>query len=413
LLTHDTDPDSIAGTALPMEAIDSVLRDTLLAQRVIVMADTCHSGGISGNFGKRSAIDHSELMNRYFQSLSQSQEGVAILTSAEAREVAQEGEQWGGGHGVFTYYILEGMRGAAVRDRNGIVTVGNLFEYVREKVKEATNNKQHPSIGTNPFDRNLPISIPDQGYTEELAEDVFLEMGLIPEGSFQMGSNKNIEEQPVHEVTMQPFFMSKYPITQEQWKAVAALPKVKRKLNPEPSRFKGDSLPVERVSWYDAKEFCARLSNHSSYNYRLPSEAEWEYACRAGTTTPFNFGETLTNSTANCNDKLTDVYEIDEYNKETTSVVSFPPNAFGLCDMHGNVYEWCEDFWYPNYEQAPNNGTARQKNGISNNQPERRLLRGGSWVCQPKNCRCAFRNYVEPDEKFSIIGFRVVCNFVT
>ena len=428
LLPYDTNPEKIASTGIQMRAIDSVLKHTLSSKKVIIFADACHSGNIGGGIGKEMKVragdeeSMNELINKYLRDLTQSEEGIALLTSAEAREVARESQKWGGGHGVFTHFVLEGMKGAADRDKNGIITVGELFEYVREKVKEATDNRQHPSIGTNPYDRNLPIAIRSletngnsdkNKFVQELTNEVFLEMVLIPEGSFQMGSNENIEEQPVHEVTMQPFFMSKYPITQEQWRAVTAWPKVKHELNPELSRFKGDNLPVERVSWYDAKEFCARLSQKTGREYRLPSEAEWEYACRADPEKPADFDDKPTSSTANCNDELIDLYQTDEYEKETTPVDRFSANAFDLWDMQGNVYEWCEDFWYPNYKGATIDGTARQKNIISNNQPERRLLRGGSRVCEPKNCRCAFRNYTEPNDRYNIIGFRVVCNFAT
>ncbi|NEO21280.1 MAG: formylglycine-generating enzyme family protein, partial [Moorea sp. SIO4A5] len=124
-------------------------------------------------------------------------------------------------------------------------------------------------------------------------------MVAIPEGSFIMGSPETEEghtndESPQHRVTVTSFFMGKYPVTQAQWQAVAALPQVNRELEPDPSHFKGKNRPVEQVSWYDAVEFCERLSQYTKRPYRLPSEAEWEYACRAGTTTPFHFGETIT-----------------------------------------------------------------------------------------------------------------------
>jgi formylglycine-generating enzyme required for sulfatase activity len=129
-------------------------------------------------------------------------------------------------------------------------------------------------------------------------------MVLIPGGSFLMGSpeaepDRSDNEGPQHKVTVPPFFMGRYPITQAQWRAVAALPQIKREPRPDPSRFKGDNRPVEQVNWYDAVEFCARLSAHTGRAYRLPTEAEWEYACRAGTTTPFAVGETITTEVAN------------------------------------------------------------------------------------------------------------------
>ena len=159
MLTHDTDPNDIAGTALPMREIDLSLRENLLAEKVIVLADTCHSAAIGGGIGRRSTADNANLVNRYLTEVSTARGGVALLTSAEANEVSFEDAKWGGGHGVFTYYLLKGMQGEADLNQNGVVTVGELFEYVRDKVKEATEHRQHPSIGTNPYDRNLPLAI--------------------------------------------------------------------------------------------------------------------------------------------------------------------------------------------------------------------------------------------------------------
>ncbi|MEM8723491.1 MAG: caspase family protein [Cyanobacteria bacterium P01_G01_bin.39] len=159
LLAYDTEPERIAATGLRMREIDDALRDTLIADKVIILADTCHSGGIGGNLGNRSVSDHSEYVNKYLKSLGTAQPGVALLTSAEAREVSREDKKWGGGHGVFTHFVLEGMRGKADTNNDGIVTVGELFEYVRKNVKRSTGDLQHPSIGTNQYDRNLPLAI--------------------------------------------------------------------------------------------------------------------------------------------------------------------------------------------------------------------------------------------------------------
>ncbi|MFM6281938.1 MAG: formylglycine-generating enzyme family protein, partial [Dolichospermum sp.] len=183
---------------------------------------------------------------------------------------------------------------------------------------------------------------------------------------------------------------------------------------PNLSRFKGDGStsltnhrPVEQVSWHDAVEFCARLSNYTKRPYRLPSEAEWEYACRAGTTTPFHFGDTITTELANYDGNNT--YGDGSkgvYREETTEVGSFKiANEFGLYDMHGNVWEWCQDDWHNNYEGAPTDGSA----WISNNAKSDKLLRGGSWFVNPGNCRSAYRCY--PAAGFGTYhdGFRVVC----
>lgn len=159
LLTHDSDPLDIAGTALPMGDIDRALTDTLLSEKVIILADTCHSAAIGSGIRSRAVTENTTLINRYLQEISQARRGTALLTSAEANEVSFEDKKWGGGHGVFTYYLLRGLEGEADENNNGFVAVGELFEYVRENVKKATNHRQHPCIGTNPFDRNMPLAI--------------------------------------------------------------------------------------------------------------------------------------------------------------------------------------------------------------------------------------------------------------
>ncbi|MBE8991087.1 formylglycine-generating enzyme family protein [Nostoc sp. LEGE 12450] len=257
-----------------------------------------------------------------------------------------------------------------------------------------------------------------QYYVEDLGNGITLDMVLIPGGSFMMGSPENElermdSESPQHSVNIQNFCIGKYPVTQAQWKAVAALPQVNKELEADPSKFKGDQRPVEQVSWYDAVEFCSRLAVHTKRQYRLPSEAEWEYACRARTTTPFHFGETITSQLANYD--ATKVYGRGVegiYRQETTLLGSFnAANTFGLYEMHGNVWEWCLDDWHDNYEGAPNNGSAwfddnnnfYQKQGCA-------VLRGGSWDDNPESCRSAFRDDVTRGNRYNSIGFRVVCN---
>ncbi|MGL5510867.1 MAG: formylglycine-generating enzyme family protein, partial [Microcoleaceae cyanobacterium] len=179
--------------------------------------------------------------------------------------------------------------------------------------------------------------------------------------------------------------MSKYPITQSQYQSIT---------NDNPSYFKGDRYPVERVSWDMAEAYCHELSSKTGKTYRLPSEAEWEYATRAKTTANFHFGKNWTEKLANCS------YSV----ASTTDVGTYPPNAFGLYDMHGNISEWCADDWHDNYQNAPTNGFAwfDPKSGGKD-----KVFRGGSWHDLPDNCRAAERSHNIPANLQHIVGFRV------
>jgi formylglycine-generating enzyme required for sulfatase activity len=291
-----------------------------------------------------------------------------------------------------------------------------------------------PAGTANP-ERRLVISRQvhqGQFFTEPLNETTNLDMMLIPGGKFEMGQTaaEKIElirlfgvedyrkyfsdELPRHPVSVPLFFMGKHPVTQAQWRAVAAYEPVD-KLKPDPSNFKGDNHPVEQVSWQEAQEFCQRLSIKTGRTYRLPSEAEWEYACRAGTTTPFHIGETLSDDLANycAQDREIDgtSYKgtygrgiLGQYRQETTEVELFPANPFGLYDMHGNVWEWCEDDWHGNYDDAPIDGSAWVN---ANQESTSKLVRGGSWFDFPHDCRSASR--CDYDVTYYVVGFRVVC----
>ena len=237
-------------------------------------------------------------------------------------------------------------------------------------------------------------------YTEELGDGVELDMISIPGGSFMMGSPEDEggnSEKPQHQVTIQPFFMGKFQVTQAQWQTV---------MGNNSASFQDSPLnPVEQVSWEDAVEFCDRLSQLTGKKYRLPTEAEWEYACRAGTDTPFHFGETISTELANYNGKYTYSEGVEgEYREQTTPVGYFKvANNFGLYDMHGNVFEWCEDDWHSNYQGAPTDGTA-WLSGYSS----KKVIRGGSWDYYPDFCRSAYRGLNSRNNRISSFGFRVV-----
>jgi formylglycine-generating enzyme required for sulfatase activity len=268
-----------------------------------------------------------------------------------------------------------------------------------------------------------------QPFTEDLGtagklfgSAVKLEMLPIPAGEFMMGSPASEAERsndagPQHLVKVSEFYMGKFPITQAQWAAIAKTKQINCKLETDPSNFKGAELPVESIFWHEAIEFCDRLSRETGKRYSLPSEAQWEYACRAEATTPFYFGETIDASIANyCaqDGKIGEtVYpgkygngKLGEYRKKTTPVGYFKDSAnkFGLYDMHGNVWEWCADPWHENYEGAPIDGSVWDASNDSGS----KVLRGGSWGNSPGFCRSARRSYGTSDFRYWSIGFRVV-----
>ncbi|GBD53399.1 SUMF1/EgtB/PvdO family nonheme iron enzyme [Microcystis aeruginosa NIES-298] len=291
--------------------------------------------------------------------------------------------------------------------------IGYQFKLEPEEPKQPLSVFNFEIVGVNAKGEQIKKeSKQSQYFSEDLGNGITLEMVAIPGGTFTMGSppnekNSYDDERPQQKVNVPTFFIGKYPITQAQWQAIAATAKIDIDLETNPSSFKGDELPVESVNWYQATEFCKRLSRETKREYRLPSEAEWEYACRAGTTTPFYFGETITGELANYDAGYTYADEPKgEYREETTPVGQFPPNAFGLYDMHGNVWEWCADTWHDNYDRAPTDGSAWIEKGNDNLSP----LRGGSWYYDLNYCRSAYRDYtsrrVNDD---SDVGFRVVC----
>ncbi|MGF1480619.1 MAG: formylglycine-generating enzyme family protein [Cyanophyceae cyanobacterium] len=247
---------------------------------------------------------------------------------------------------------------------------------------------------------------------EQLAEGVTLTLMLIPAGEFLMGAPESEpessgSERSQHRVKLESFLLGRYPVTQAQWRVVAGYPLVERELERNPSTFKGENRPVEQVSWEDAKEFCRRLSAKTGRSYRLPSEAEWEYACRAETETPFHYGEMITAELASYDTTKTYNGSLEgKYRGGMMDVGSFPANRWGLHDMHGNLWEWCEDDWHDSYEGAPVDGRAWL--GAGGTQTNK-LLRGGAWNSAPWYCRSAYRRSDPRYYRYGNIGFRVCC----
>ncbi len=244
-----------------------------------------------------------------------------------------------------------------------------------------------------------------QFFSESVEDAQPLEMVAIASGKFVMGAthterNAHSYDLPRHRVKLPSFYISKYPITQSQWAAVAALPKVKRDLDPDPSHFRGHERPVESVSWLEAVEFCDRISQYTGRRYQLPSEAQWEYACRAGTQTPFHTGETITSQLADYIGTVTYRAEaVGEYRQSTVPVGHFSPNAFGLHDMHGNVWEWCADRWSLDDRRVSRKGPVHRA--------PLRTIRGGGWLDQPDKIRSASRSGYTETALNRTIGFRI------
>jgi formylglycine-generating enzyme required for sulfatase activity len=234
-----------------------------------------------------------------------------------------------------------------------------------------------------------------------------LELVEIPGGFFQMGSRHEggyEDERPLHPVFLGEFWLGKTPVTQAQWLAVMGrLP---------PCRYHGADLPVENISWKEAAAFCNCLANLTGEKYHLPSEAQWEYACRAGTVTPFSLGETITTDYANYVGEHTFREELPGiYRHGTTPVGSFLPNPWGLQDMHGLVWEFCADGWRDDYSGAPVDGSAQSPGRPSQDrEPAWRVARGGSWHETPGHCRSAVRLKVAEDDRMEFYGLRVALN---
>jgi formylglycine-generating enzyme required for sulfatase activity len=241
-------------------------------------------------------------------------------------------------------------------------------------------------------------------------------MVTIPPGRFVMGSPPHEVERrdlegPQHLVELEGFWMGQTPITHAQWRQV---------MGTKPSRFRGGEAdrnhrPVDDVSWEEAMAFCTKLRKRTGRHYGLPSEAQWEYACRAGTTTPFHCGATLISELANFHASSTyGAAPKGDDQGQTSPAEQFPANRWGLLDLHGNVWEWCLDEWHSSYQGAPEDGRAwlvrqgtrrREREGSGGD----RLLRGGSRFGRPGDCRSAYRGRIHPVFRINDVGFRVCC----
>jgi formylglycine-generating enzyme required for sulfatase activity len=266
---------------------------------------------------------------------------------------------------------LEDIKGKKVEYENHINRLNKELEELKEQIKGLENKEE----------------------TEELAKrdnSIGMKFTLIPAGEFFMGSEESGDEKPVRKVKItSAFYLGTYPVTQREWKAVMG--------GDNPSEFKSDDLPVETVSWNDVQEFIKKLNEKEGTDkYRLPSEAEWEYACRAGTTTRYSFGDD--------GSKLGDyAWYSDNSGGETHPVGQKKPNPYGLHDMHGNVWEWVQDTWHESYDGAPTDGSAWESGDSAH-----RVIRGGSWRYRARYCRSAYRDHDDPLNRDFDLGFRLL-----
>ena len=372
----------------------------------LVIMDACRAATLKGVKGwKQKKIGFAQV------TLPEGVSGtlLAYATAPGAASLEREGER----NSIYTKHLLN-----ALRDMPSLSLTDLLID-VRKAVKEDTGGEQVPWEAISlterfAFAEGEPTPEPTKKPTRKptprpscwesetpgatCAEPTTgMEFVYVPGGCFQMGSPESEDgrydnEGPVHEVCLKGFWMGKFEVTQAQWQAV---------MNTNPSYFKGANRPIESITWNDAQDFLKKLSGGNAA-FRLPSEAEWEYACRAGTTMPFYFGETISTDQANYDGDYT--YgngKKGQYRQQTTDVGSFPPNDFGLYDMHGNVWEWVADTYHDNYNGAPTDGSAWNSGGSV------RVLRGGSWGSGPRSVRSAVRSDVGPAYRSDFIGFRV------
>lgn len=301
------------------------------------------------------------------------------------------------------------------------IEIGLLLRKVTKAVKEETKGNQEPWLsmsidGEFYFAQNVqpssqpaptpapqPMPTPAPVYTRPATarQSVEFEMMAVEGGCFMMGSpkkeeNRNNNERQ-HQVCVKGFEIGKYEVTQAQWQAV---------MGNNPSAFKGDNLPVENVSWHDVQKFIQKLNERTGKNYRLPTEAEWEYAARAETTTPFYTGQCITTAQANYdgNYSYSKCQKTGGYKESTAAVGSYPANPWDLYDMAGNVWEWTCSVYNENYD-----GSELECSDVSDANA-RHVLRGGSWISNPVELRSAGRSSDVPDTRYFNCGFRLLRN---
>jgi len=420
-----------------MIALADVYRDldASRASRKLLWVDACRDDPRPK--GSKSAAAHAKSVAGVVASLKAPPEGILTLASCKAGQVSWEERTFG--HGLFMHYLLEGLAGKADQEERGNrdrrVSILELYNYANIKTTRFTLNDRQKSLQTpelfGKIIGDFDIVEPPPGPPKELTNSIGVKLKLIPAGEFLMGSPesekvRHDDEGPQHRVRItRPFYLGVHEVTVGQFRefvedtgykteAESGEKKGAYGWNPDKEEFgfneeyswrnagfpQADEHPVVNVSWNDAREFCRWLSRKEDQKYRLPTEAEWEYACRAGTTTRYYHGDdpeglakvgNVADGTAKAKfSNWTTIESRDGY-AFTAPVGSFRANGFGLYDMHGNVWEWCAN-WYDDeyYAASPVDDPKGPATG------SRRVIRGGSWNDRPRFCRSAFRSWRPP-----------------
>jgi sulfatase modifying factor 1 len=396
----------------------------------LLIVDACRNDPRPATGRSLTPEDAKAFVGEFASSLEAPPHGILQLTSCAPGEIAQEDEELK--HGVFMHFVLSGLTGQADADGNGRVSLTELYKFANVKTKNHVARKffgsQRPGLKGDLYDDfDLTLAPP-----AELTNSIGMQLKLIPAGEFLMGSpageaERSNNEGPQHSVRItRPFYLGAYEVTVGQFRQFVEATNYRTEAEQDGAGGGGwtgkqwewrkpeftwgnigipqpDVYPVVNVSWNDAVAFCQWLSTKEGRAYRLPTEAEWEYACRGRTTTPFHWGTALNGKEANCpGDRPYGTTDKGPNLRRPTRVGSYAANAFGLYDMHGNVWEWCQD-WYDGeyYAQSPPEDPPGPAVGSI------RVLRGGCWFLSASLCRSAFRVWIVPGLRSLNLGFRV------
>jgi formylglycine-generating enzyme required for sulfatase activity len=423
LAPQNCDPNDMKETACSQAELIARLKRCEATKKMLIL-DCCHAGAEKG-VGHKGASSQDVASTFKFK-------GLITLASCSKDEESHEWQDKK--QGLFTYFLTSGLAGAADRDKDGIVDHLELYRYLNDTVPNAAIKEfgvtQTPVINetsegimelarsSRTTQPQIPITPPVEGPpgVTIIENSLGMKLALIPAGQFAMGSrvgeyrddddasesrllepSRDVEESPQHRVTIsKPFYLGIHEVSQGEYRRV---------MGANPARFIGDNRPVEQVSWDDAVEFCRRLSampdeQAAGRVYELPTEAQWEYACRAQTLGPFAFGERLPSEQFNFNGSEAIGERGAEFRKSTIPVGASPANAFGLHEMHGNVWEWCRDGHRDYTSQSVTDPI-----GIGLDP----AVRGGNWAAYAQTCRSSVRRFFSRSTRSDKLGFRVLC----